>query len=755
MLGYPKNEHVNFTSIHCAVESGDILEVERFLREGVDINDLNETKNTPLHIAALYGYLDIVAILCKRNADVNAVNELNYTALHYAACWGHVEIVKFLFSKGAKIDPLSKKNRTPLHLSAFAGTPQTIEFLLEAGANINAEDEKKETPLGIAVAQNQIEISKLLISKGANIEALNSENRTPLQIAVSRRNTEAAKLLLENKANVHIQDEIGNSPLHYSTLSKKNTEMLSVLLRAGADINMKNRSEQTSLHTAILYGDAENVDFLLENGANVNAKIENGTSALQVASYLGHTEIVKLLLKHKAMLNAKDGKGNTALHIAAIMGHEHITALLIQNGANSAARNKRGNTASYLAKIYKRSTVNMSNEKKPNSNLPTVSHDILRTQIYEAMMYLSFHIAKDCKKELGTFEIIEDNLLITATNIEAINFCTEFFAILFNSGSRSLKQMPLRFPISSVKKIIDSNLVSKYKESSSIVSGHRELFSFFPDFFHNCFLNSATQDKYVIYSYVMNKTRLNEAVQKFNQVLGAFGVIAFCKKTLFNLKFPREIFVSERLAELNKAINEIQWQAAATICITPVVSTSFRQTMRDEEEQAAELARRKNERQKEEDRKKELELQKRFTECRLKTQCEEDSLSDWSEIEEALPLLPTILDIPRSDVGFKISEPDSREGGIELIRDPIDDKGKGKEEEVPSEKKKEKKKPKRQKMSLVELEQFVSPSSSSSSSIVGDAPNVYINGFQQYRARGQNMNEPHFKPANQNQKRRN
>jgi hypothetical protein len=520
MLGYTKNENVDLPTIHHAAQAGDISNVARFLREGVDVEDQNETKNTPLHIAALYGHLDIVVFLSLKNANFNAVNELNYTPLHYAACWGHTKIVKFLVSKGVKVDALSNKSRTPLHLSVFGGNTETIEFLLEAGANLEAQDETNETPLGIAVAQNQFEIMSLLILKGRN--------------------------------------------------------------------------------------------------------------------------------------------------------------------------------------------------------------------------------------EPPSFEIVGEKVVLEFADEKVCENFLPYLKLLIRSPIKNQRNI-ISLPMYKLNKMVLSDVEKNVFEIGKILQSHNEIFGLFPISFEGYSLSSVTQDGCVVYSYKTKGPRLDYLVQKFNHAARSLDVSAFCNKSLFCLKFPRGIFISEKFLELRSAIMSIVWQASAEISITPVTTTSFRQTMGDEAERAAELKRREDEREIQNERKKELALQELFFESRLKTQCETDSLSEWSEMEEALPNPLVNLDVPRPKIDYKTGEPDERKGGIELIRDPIDDKGK--EEEAPSEKKKEKKKPKRQKMSLVELEQFVSPSSSSSL-IVMDAPNVYTQGFQQYRGRGQNMNQPNFKRANQNQMRK-
>ena len=60
------------------------------------------------------------------------------------------------------------------------------------------------------------------------------------------------------------------------------TEAAELLLQRGANINGRNKDENTALHLAVFLGRAETVELLLKNGADVNARNDDGATAIDI-----------------------------------------------------------------------------------------------------------------------------------------------------------------------------------------------------------------------------------------------------------------------------------------------------------------------------------------------------------------------------------------------------------------------------------------------------------------------------------------
>lgn len=140
---------------------------------------LTENGDTPLHVAAQYGYLDVIRVLLDvGGANIEQTNYKHYsgeTALLRAIHFKQFGTVQLLLDRGANIEHADKHGETPLFYSLSSLCPLSLlENLLDRGANIGHQNKKKETPLYLAVKGRSVEKCALLLDFGANIECQDS-----------------------------------------------------------------------------------------------------------------------------------------------------------------------------------------------------------------------------------------------------------------------------------------------------------------------------------------------------------------------------------------------------------------------------------------------------------------------------------------------------------------------------------------------------------------------------------------------------
>src|SRR2546430_15762922 len=75
------------------------------------------------------------------------------------------------------------------------------------------------------------------------------------------------------------KDNAGWTPLFWAAFSRR-TDTVRALLEKGADVNAKNKYDDTALIHAAYAGDTDTVVVLLEKGAEVNARDDMGKTAL-------------------------------------------------------------------------------------------------------------------------------------------------------------------------------------------------------------------------------------------------------------------------------------------------------------------------------------------------------------------------------------------------------------------------------------------------------------------------------------------
>lgn len=178
-----------------AVKGNNLGEASRFIADGANINAKDSDGNTPLHIAASKGSLDIVRLLVDSGAIIGDLNNRQATPLHLAASADSVEVISFLLGKGADIEAVDSSVMTPLNEAAKQGKEKSVNILTQSGANINTSDSRLNTPLHWAANYGYNAIINTLVSAGAFINPVNRDDETPLDRAMAQGRDEAARII--------------------------------------------------------------------------------------------------------------------------------------------------------------------------------------------------------------------------------------------------------------------------------------------------------------------------------------------------------------------------------------------------------------------------------------------------------------------------------------------------------------------------------------------------------------------------------
>jgi len=189
--------------LYPAIHQGDINQIQRHIKWGTDIDQVDADGRRPLHVAATQGRYAIVKLLLKSGADIDALDRQGHSALFTALLASRARVAELLIKQGARYDP----DRLLMELiSAGVDNRDVIQLLARLGANMNYIDAQGSTPLLQAIQGRHRVLAKHLIAQGADVNKPDANGLTPLKLAIRVENDEIIRLLQRNGAQ-QVTDE--------------------------------------------------------------------------------------------------------------------------------------------------------------------------------------------------------------------------------------------------------------------------------------------------------------------------------------------------------------------------------------------------------------------------------------------------------------------------------------------------------------------------------------------------------------------
>ena len=123
--------HIGCQMLHKAAASGSRQEVIELLDGGADVNAPFAGQKmlfAPLHLAALQGHTNIIALLLERGANIDARDSQGSSALHHAAGRGLVDAASVLLKHRASLAAEDANGKTALDVARSAGHANVAEL---------------------------------------------------------------------------------------------------------------------------------------------------------------------------------------------------------------------------------------------------------------------------------------------------------------------------------------------------------------------------------------------------------------------------------------------------------------------------------------------------------------------------------------------------------------------------------------------------------------------------------------------------
>lgn len=260
-----------------------------------DLNACNYFDETPVHIAALNGHANSLAVLTAAGARLDDRDTLGVRPLHKATVGGHNECVDILLRNGVDPDTVTYRGDAPIHLASKNGHLRTLETLVKAGAGLDAIGRLRAHSLHLAVEFGHDQVTDFLVSSGASLDYQDSLGNTPVHIAAKFGRARAIEILSGGGADLGVGNMTGDLPVHVAARYGK-CDALVALRVAGADLTPTNMNKEQPMHLAAKHGNAGALAVLLESGCDF--RIEAGYTFMKPIHYAvvgSHRRAVEVL----------------------------------------------------------------------------------------------------------------------------------------------------------------------------------------------------------------------------------------------------------------------------------------------------------------------------------------------------------------------------------------------------------------------------------------------------------------------------
>nr|XP_051676882.1 putative ankyrin repeat domain-containing protein 20A3 isoform X37 [Oryctolagus cuniculus] len=255
-----------------------------------------------------------------------------------------------------------------IHRAASAGNVAAVEkMLLCRRSGVDDVDHKSRTALHWACAKGHQDMVAFLISQRCLLDPQDKRAATPLIKAVQCPAENCATLLLDHGADPNIEDEIGNTALHYVAYGE-NIRIAEKLLSSNADIEKKNKTGLTPLLVAIQQNQETMVKFLILQNADVFAVDNLNRTSLMFAGRYSTENIVHMLLELGVDVLSEDIAGHSARDYALQkrnMQNYQLISLFRENAALEKIVNR--NPDDEHSKEYRKRLL----------EIPDVNHELL------------------------------------------------------------------------------------------------------------------------------------------------------------------------------------------------------------------------------------------------------------------------------------------------------------------------------------------------------------------------------------------
>eukprot|EP00435_Cladocopium_sp_Y103_P012478 s1454_g3.t1 len=326
----------------------------------------DENGQTPAHLAAAGGYVEVLHALHKLGVDLSVQDGDGMTPAHLAAAEGHVQVLHSLHKLGVDLSVQDGDGTTPAHLAAHRGHVQVqmaglqLTWLqqkvvskwqdsssLTLGVDLLVRDKHGLTPAHIAASVGQVQVLHSLHKLGVDLSVQAGDGSNPAHDAAHAGHVQVLHSLHEFGVDLSVQDGHGMTPAHIAAAGG-HVQVLQSLHELGVDLSVQDGGGRTPAHLAAL-GHVQVLHSLHELGVDPSVPDRNGMTPALIAADKGHVQVLHSLHNLGVDLSMEDPDGMTLVHRAASKGYVEVLHALHNVGVDLLVQDGDGMTPAHLA----------------------------------------------------------------------------------------------------------------------------------------------------------------------------------------------------------------------------------------------------------------------------------------------------------------------------------------------------------------------------------------------------------------------
>ena len=349
-------DHDGWIAFHFAARKGSYELVRYFANMGTDLDlKTNDGKNC-LHIAVLYGHLNLCKMLVEKYGfDIDTADNDGWAAIHFSARNGIYELVTYFTALGCNIHLKTYDGRNCLHIAALYGHLKLCKMLrYQYKFDVQMTDSFGWTALHFSARNGSYELVEFFAHIGTDINLKTNDGMDCLHIAALHGHLSLCKTLIdEYNFDIFMPDNDGWTVIHFSVRNGSH-KLVRYFTKLGGDPLLKTNDRKNCLHIAARYGHLDLCKTFINNyNIDVHLTDNDECTPLHYSAESGSLDVFIYIFEKGSEIYRKTKNMRNVLHFSASNGHYDICEFILEHFVMDYEVNNTRNQYALNGRFYR------------------------------------------------------------------------------------------------------------------------------------------------------------------------------------------------------------------------------------------------------------------------------------------------------------------------------------------------------------------------------------------------------------------